>query len=148
MSTRTQPKNASRIRISLLPPNQVIPNGIITAVRFDDEFMDSIGEFNTALYRFTPKNAGYYLIISFVQFNLLPIGRVVTLFMTQLAPALVYSQESKVAAVLEAITLKCSAIVYLTPNNVIQMSAFTNNGAGATIQSGMGATSLFIHRLS
>lgn len=146
--SEAKPKFASRFVSSITPPNQNIPNVILTRVRLDAEILDGMDEFDAAVnYSFTPRRAGYYLLTGQVYWDTTVATRQYQASITRdaaLSLALAAINAEGPNRLLQAV---CT-IAYLTPNNQVWLEVLQASGAPAVLVSGPYGCFLAGHRLS
>jgi hypothetical protein len=119
MSEKTQ-ITSSRFKVSQNIAGQGFINGIAAVAIWDFKVFDALDEFDLATNTFTPKRAGYYLLQTQFAFN--PNVNAY-LFQLYIQTILGIQQE----AIIEVVTTftphnkRCSTIVYLTPNDAIEI---------------------------
>jgi len=138
----------SKVYAYPLLPHQSIPNNAATQLRLNAERYDLLDEFNPTVgnYSFTPKKAGYYLLIAHVTWGPLAAAGESWLYLivTGVIRQVVYFRLP--AAGYQGVTF--SIMDYLTPNDIVRVYVYQNTGVAETIRSDWTRTWLCTHRLS
>jgi len=137
----------SGCKIHLGAPNQVIPNGVVTKVRFDTEDWDFLSEFDNGVgnYFFTPWQAGLYLIH-------------VKVHWTGIAPASNISVQVHLNGVMQIYTESwipanvgmsdsIFIIMNITPNDWLEVYVLQNTGAAKSLLNGITNTVLTMQQI-
>jgi hypothetical protein len=127
----------------------VILAGAQTVIDFNNILFDGLNEFNLVTDRFTPREAGFYLLIAATRFTHAFAGSQMTLIVVNNIPLAVVADSTRTVAGVTYL-LECSTIRYLTPNDWIEVRI--NNGDGInnlTVTGGGPEVTFFTsHRLS
>ena len=121
--------------------NQLIPSAINTVAILDTRDFDTLNEFNTATYTFTPVESGYYYLHGHAVFSLLvPIGTHLNLMVNIVGVGAV--DETKTAIGVIQNSMDVSTVHYLTPADIVSLVVWHNAVGNQTLQSGLLATFL------
>lgn len=148
MSIKTQPQNVNRASAYQNLPAQNIPNNVWTPLRLDAEHFDSLNELSLVTDRFTPVNAGYYLVTVRATFQavLAVSARLLTIYGNTGTFGYAHFEPQ---AVWQVQSLETSAVVYLTPNDYVEGYIWQGSGAGENLVSNQPYQNmLMVHRLS
>jgi len=139
---------ASRVVAWMGAPNQVIPSAVWTTVRYDSRRIDSLEEWDTGAYRFTPLRAGYYYVYAQIKWDdwaggnwshtLAARDSAFTGLLETVDASLVNEEEMQ----------KMGGLVYLDPSNWIEFRVRQATGVNQTILAGYPNNYVAIHRLS
>ena len=120
---------------------QAIPNGVNTGINFDTVQYDPLDEYDEAiLYQFTPLQAGYYLLKAGLTFGVLPIGSIYGIIL--FVDAGIVHRDFRESFIGTLGIADISRLYYLTPANVVSISAFQASGVGQNVWAGLNRTFL------
>lgn len=127
--TKTQPKNLSCVYANQVAPAQNIPNNAWTTVRLDVKQFDLLDEITLATDSFTPKRAGYYLIVGRVTFQcaVLASTRQLAVWVGANIRGWCTWQPT---VLFQTQTVETWAISYLTPNDIATLKVWQASGFG------------------
>jgi len=131
--------------------NQAISDAIDTKIQFDTKTYDVLDEFdNTANYRFTAKRRGYYLILATLLLDRAVDQKLFKLMIYKNGAknSVAYTRTSGASAQKVSIT----DVIYLEPNDYIEIYFYQNTGANVYTESLSGVNGetsyLVIHQIS
>lgn len=115
-------------------PMQVIPSGVWTQCNFNTVVFDLLNEYDEAvLFQFSPLEAGYYLIESGIQYANLVLGD--TWINRIMINAAAWGFTVALSGAILNWTLQNRLIALLTPNDVVTVETWHNNGANRNLAS-------------
>jgi hypothetical protein len=137
----------SRARVYRTNTRQTIASDTLTKVQFNAKNYDNQNEFDiTNNYRFTPKKSGYYLVIAQVHWGS-SVDQTHHAICTVVNGVAVDSSRKRSSGT-GYFTQECHDIVYLTPNDYLELYVYQNSGGNINIEYGSGETYMAIHKLS
>ena len=144
---------ASRVYVRQLAPNQVIGNALATTVKLNGVLYDTLGEFDSAAYTFTPLYSGWYAIMAQIVWVLAAQtgdGRLTL----ETVDGIVDIQNSRgLIPAARDFTQSINTIRHLDKGKLVKLIAWQNVGGGAnrSLYGSIGTadfTWMCIHRLS
>lgn len=141
------PVAPSRFKVYVAAPGQLFNSGVTTQIHYNTKLYDGLDEFDIATYVFTPRRAGYYLLIS--QFRLVPIaGNDQKIQTVQTMAGVVLAQSRNHMNNGLPTDLTTSTIEYLTPNESVEVTMDQISGLNVNCVGGPESTFFTAHRLS
>lgn len=142
---------ASRVR-AYLGTDQTISDQTETAINFDTENYDNLGEFDTSTNRFKAKLAGYYLIHAKVRTASVAWAAgdraYLQLRVSATSANLANAYDEVDAAVTKYIELQLTDIVYLDVDDTVAVRLWHDRGSDTDVINNGQRTFIVIHRLS
>lgn len=140
-------KPNSRAVVSRNLAVQVVPNGVLTTIQFDNTILDRLNEFDIATnHRFDAAFAGDYLVVSQIQFLAVPVGTTIEMEV-RTSDAGTIALDGRITAALGDAHLRISRITHLNAGSWVDTRVIHNNPPNLSIQNNDADTFMCIHRL-
>lgn len=137
-STKHPKHFASKFHVYLTIP-QAVASGANQQIQFDGVDYDLLNEYDeNVTFQFTPQEAGYYFLHAHLRFSVFVAGTIYGIYLNYGAGTI--NQNYDTAIVGTAPMIDTCSLIYLTPNDVVDVYAYQVSGAPANLIAGTTGT--------